>query len=134
MEKTVSQFVKPCKKCNGSGETDGPLQKKEVCSMCNGSKHEVDYDYLQYFQRKVWERLPNEKIISLVREIDEGIESVKSLPNYPKDFLSQLYFMRGQYFEFLAASASENKLGYFYEARRSFKISHNLDRDVPEDD
>jgi len=129
----VSQFVKPCIQCNGSGETDGPLQEREICPKCNGSKYEVDYEYLQYFQRKVWDGLPNEKIISLVRELDEAIQFVESLTNCPKGFLSQLYYARGQFFDGLAGSASENKLGYFFEARRSFRISHELDEKTKDD-
>ena len=128
------QLVKPCNQCNVSGETNGTLQEREICPKCNGLKYEVDYDSLQYFQRKVWDRLPNERIISLVQEIDEAIRFVESLPDHPKGFLSQLYYVRGQFFDSLAGSVSENKLGYFYEARRSFRISRELDEKISKND
>lgn len=121
-----SSFVKPCKKCNGTGTMSSLPQKIEVCSECNGTKYEVDYDYLELFRHKIWEVSSNEKTpyISLVQDVDEGIKSVKNLPRYPKGFLSQLYSIRGLLFEFLTALSNEP--AYFREAIMSSKLSNEL--------
>ena len=129
-----SPFVKLCKKCNGSGQASGFPQKLEVCSGCHGAKYEVDYDHLELFRHKIWEVSSNEKApyIALVREVDEGIKSVKNLPDYPKDFLSQLYSMRGLLFEFLTALSNEP--AYFREAIMSSKLSNELGDSTSEND
>ena len=121
-----SPFVKPCKTCNGSGTTSSFPQKIEVCSACNGAKQEIDYDYLELFRHKIWEVSSNEKTpyVALVRDVDEGIKAVQSLPDQPKVFLSQLYSIRALLFEFLTALSNEP--AYFREAVMSSKISNEL--------
>jgi len=128
---SLSKFVKTCKQCNGYGETKDFHEKMEVCLVCKGAKYEVDCDYLENFKHKIWEVSSNEitPYIPLIREVDEGIEFIKSLPEHPKSFLSQLYYIRGQLFEFLMAI--KNEPAYFRETIVSLSTAIELDDYVP---
>jgi hypothetical protein len=129
-----SPFVKLCNQCNGSGETRDFHETMEVCSKCKGAKYEVDGNYLEYFKHKIWEVSSKEiaPYIRLIRDVDEGIEFVKSLPRYPNSFLSQLYYIRGQLFEFLVAFTNEP--AYHREAVVSLTIANELGGKAAEDD
>jgi hypothetical protein len=128
-----SKFVNPCKICNGSGETKDFREKMEVCSTCKGAKYEVDFEYLEGFKHKIWGVSSNEitPYIHLIREVDEGIEFVKGWPEYPNRFLSQLYYIRGQLFEFLAALS--NDPAYYREAMVSLSTANELGDNVAEE-
>ena len=126
-----SSFVKPCKKCKGSGETSGLFQKRGICPKCNGTGGgEVDYDYLFVFEHEIWEQAPNEKIPSLLHHIEDGIKVVENLQNRDHELnslLAKLYYMRGQSFKTIAVL--ENEPAYFIEAVRNLMISHELGED-----
>jgi len=128
-----SLFVKPCNQCKGSGKTGDIHKNTGVCPECNGARYEVDFDYLRLFERKIWEVPSNEKdrYLSLVQAVNEGIEFVRSLPDYPNGFLAQLYHIRADLFQFLVAF--NNEPVYFTEAMRSLRISNELSDSASED-
>jgi len=103
----------------------------EVCLGCKGAKYEVDFDYLEDFKHKIWGISSNEiaPYIPLISDVDEGIEFVQGLPEYPKNFLSKLYYIRGQLFEFLIAI--KNEPAYYREMIVSLSTANELDNNVP---